>query len=119
MIKESKKIFQMVISLLLVFCFLPVVTGYEPVAAQHQEKNSKTDLLAPVFIGRAIGAAILKQRNNSKYPNKLFKNALILEQASIDSPGTSLSTLAEFSDRHAQCAGQTTLPIRAPPCFNP
>lgn len=119
MIKESKNMFRLAISLLLVFCLLSVVAAYEPVTVQHPGKNKKTDLLIPAFMGRANGIAILKLRNNSKSPNRLFKNALILEQTSDNLPRASLSFLTEFSDRFSQYTGQTTLTIRAPPCFNP
>ena len=117
MVQKAKYSLQKAISLLLVVYLLPLIAAYEPAAWQHSEKHPKSDLLAPTPMARALGIAIPNQRSNPESFDSIFKNALILEQASIGLTRASFSFPAEFGDRTALYAGQSTIAIRAPPCF--
>lgn len=117
MVQKAKYSLQKAISLLLVVCLLPFVAAYEPATWQHSEKHPKSDLVAPTPMARALGIAIPNQRSNPESIDSIFKDALILEHASIGLTRASFSFPTEFGDRNALCAGQSTITIRAPPCF--
>ena len=117
MVQKARNSLQKAISLLLVVCLLSLIAAYEPAAWHHSEKHPKSDLLAPTLMARALGIAIPNQRSNPEPFDSIFKDALILEQASIGLTRASFSFPTEFGDRTAQCAGQSTITIRAPPCF--
>jgi hypothetical protein len=119
MIQEKKNILRITISLLLVLCILPFGAAYDLTAVQHREKNPKSVLFIPAFMECPIGSAINNQRTNFNSFDKFFSDALVPKQRSIKLTRAYVSFLTEFSVRFAKYAWQTTITIRAPPCFKP
>jgi len=117
MIQKRKYILRLTISLLLVLCILPFNAAFELSAVQPPEKNPETVLFLPAFMDCTIGTAITNRLSNFNSSNVFLKDALIFKQISIELIRAYSSFLTEFSVRFAKYEGQTTLTIRAPPCF--
>ena len=117
MIKSKSTIFQLIISLLLVFSALPVVDLCRPTAAQPLEQSSRAAYFSPFIIGSALGSADLTPRTNFNFSDRTFHNALIPGQVSIVSTRVFVFTPSEVFDRLASKFGPKAISIRAPPCF--
>lgn len=116
MLQKKKNILRLTISLLLL-CILPFDAAYEFSAVQHPKKNPNTVLFIPAFLECTIGTAITNRLSNFNSFNEFLKDALIFKQSSIELIRAYVSFLTEFSVCLAKYAGQTTITIRAPPCF--
>lgn len=116
MIKQTKKKIGAIISLLLTVSLLTVTAVEISFAAYHPEKDLKPVLQAQSLMVRAIGTTIGNQRVNLKSFTGFFESALVFEQTSMDLIRTSVPFRTGLTDRFAQCEGQASIIIRAPPC---